>query len=157
MIEIVMLVATLVLPDGPPTRVVAADWPYFKTFAQCQQAAQSMQKIPRAVETVICERRILDVATGRIVEAQASSPQPPVQPRVPEQMILKIRFGTRRTRLVEVIRRDESGGGFGWRVDYEGKRFPYGEQITFAAKHVVCEIDTQAGDRAGSVRRELKK
>jgi hypothetical protein len=85
-IEIVMLVATLILPDSPPTRVVAAEWPFFRTFAECQSAAQSMQKIPRAVDTIICERRILNTATGRIVEAQASQPMPPpVPPRMPSK------------------------------------------------------------------------
>lgn len=62
--------------------------------------------------------------------------------------ILKVRFGTRRIRLVEVIRRDENGGGFGWRVDYKGKRFPYGEQITFAAKNIVCEMNDELMERA---------
>lgn len=67
MIQIVMLVATLVLPGQPgSTRVVAADYPYFRSLADCQRAAMSMQNIPRIVDTVVCEARVLDVATGRV-------------------------------------------------------------------------------------------
>lgn len=71
MIEVVMLVATLIMSDGPPVRVVSADWPYFNTFAECQRAAQSMRKIPRMVDTVVCERSLLDPRSGKIVNTES--------------------------------------------------------------------------------------
>ena len=67
MIEVVLLVATLVIPGQPgTTRVVAADWPFFRTFKECQQAAASMERIPRIVDTVVCETHRLDLNTGRM-------------------------------------------------------------------------------------------
>ena len=67
MIPVVLLVATLVIPGQPGmTRTVAADWPFFRSMAECQQAAQSMQNAPRIVDTILCEPHQLDVSTGRI-------------------------------------------------------------------------------------------
>jgi hypothetical protein len=67
MIEVFMLVATLVGSGLPgPTRVVSAEWPFFRTMAECQQAVKSMQKIPRLVDTVVCEKRTLQMLTGRV-------------------------------------------------------------------------------------------
>lgn len=60
--------------------------------------------------------------------------------------ILKVRLGTRRTRLVEVARRDSSGGGIGWRVNAEGKRLVPGELILFAARNIACEMQSRPHD-----------
>lgn len=50
-------------------------------------------------------------------------------------MILKVRIGTRRVRLVET-----DGSGFGWRVDQYGTRFNPPELISFTAKNVAHEM-----------------
>ena len=68
MIEIVLLVATLIIPGQPgSTRAVAADQPYYRTMAECQRAAMGMEHAPRAVDTVTCEPHRLDVQTGRVL------------------------------------------------------------------------------------------
>jgi hypothetical protein len=51
------------------------------------------------------------------------------------RMILKIRIGTRRTRLVE-----PNGDGSGWRVDEYGTRFDPPELIFFTAENIACEM-----------------
>jgi hypothetical protein len=67
MIEVVLLVATLVIPGQPgTTRVVSADWPFFRTMQECQQAVIAMRAAPRVVDTVMCETHRLDIKTGRI-------------------------------------------------------------------------------------------
>jgi len=65
-IEVFMLVATLAMDEGP-SRVVAADWPFFRTAYECQQKVERMRNIPPQVDTVICERRLLDIRNGRVV------------------------------------------------------------------------------------------
>jgi len=69
MITVILLVATLVIPDRPgATRVVNANQPFFRTLIECQQAARSMENAPRIVEDIRCEYHQLDVSTGRIVK-----------------------------------------------------------------------------------------
>lgn len=55
-------------------------------------------------------------------------------------MILKLRIGTRRVRLVEVSHREPNGDGSGWRVDTYGTRLDPPELIFFTAKNVACEM-----------------
>ena len=67
MISVVLLVVTLSVPGFPGTRAVAADWPFFRNFSECQQAVVGMRRLPLVVETVKCEPHVLNLATGRIM------------------------------------------------------------------------------------------
>lgn len=65
MIEVYLLVATIVFRGAPPTHAVPADQPFFRTLAECQQRVAQAQNAPPIVETLLCERAMLDPKTGR--------------------------------------------------------------------------------------------
>jgi|SoimicMinimDraft_4_1059732.scaffolds.fasta_scaffold13204_2 hypothetical protein len=68
MIEVVLLVATLVIPGQPgSTRTISADWPFFRSMEECRRAVMRMERSPRIVDTVMCEPHTLDTGSGRIV------------------------------------------------------------------------------------------
>jgi hypothetical protein len=68
MIQIVMMVVTLVVPGQPGmTRAVSADWPFFRTMAECQKAVMSLEHAPPAVQTILCETHTLNTNTGRVM------------------------------------------------------------------------------------------
>ena len=66
MIQVVLLVATVIVPQYGSTRTVSADWPFFRTMAECQRAAAMMQNVPPPVGEIMCETHQLNLATGRI-------------------------------------------------------------------------------------------
>jgi hypothetical protein len=66
MIEIVMVVVTLAIP-GHVTRVVNAEWPFFRSMAECQKAVAHMRDAPPIADRIECEFHMLDVSTGRVV------------------------------------------------------------------------------------------
>jgi hypothetical protein len=71
MIEVVLLVATLVFPGQPgSTRVVSAEWPFFRTMQECQAAVIKMANAPPSVMTIMCESHRLDLETGRTMNVK---------------------------------------------------------------------------------------
>jgi hypothetical protein len=59
-----MLVATLVF-QGNASRVVPVAQPFFRTLAECQEQAKRAADAPPIVDEIRCERRQIDMATGR--------------------------------------------------------------------------------------------
>jgi hypothetical protein len=66
MIDVILLVVTLSIP-GHTTRVVNAEWPFFRTMADCRRVVVAMHDTPPIAERIECERRVLDTNTGKVV------------------------------------------------------------------------------------------